>query len=165
MKKIIPGNITKAQKAYLIGKRYENEKKLRAGAPEGNSNAKKQYVENHHIDLPKAQRTTRYKLAQEYGINESTVQENEKFAKGLDVLPETEGMSCFATPPCPILDNATEMAKPFDKRPIDWLRLPSTSQFIETLEAVRKSHRSELVNQVNGIGTWLHEDIALEFAR
>lgn len=64
-----------------------------------------------------------------------------------------------------IMVNATEMAKPFDKRPIDWLRLPSTSQFIETLEAVRKSHRSELVNQVNGIGTWLHEDVAIEFAR
>ena len=45
--------------------------------------------------------------------------------------------------------NATEMTKPFNKRPIDWLRLPSTDMFIKELEAVRKSHRSELVNKVN----------------
>ncbi len=99
MKKIIPGNATESQKAYLIGKRYENEKKLRAGAPEGNSNAKKQYGKNYHIDLPKAHRTTSFILGEEYGISEKIVRDNEKFAKGLDVLPETEGMSCFATPP------------------------------------------------------------------
>lgn len=64
-----------------------------------------------------------------------------------------------------VMVNATEMAKPFGKRPIDWLRLPSTTQFIDTLQAVRKSHRSELVNQINGVGTWFHEDVTIEFAR
>lgn len=67
--------------------------------------------------------------------------------------------------------NATEMAKPFGKRPVDWLRLPATKDFIHTLSTVRKSHSEELVKTINGgttatgKGTWLHEDVALEFAR
>lgn len=64
-----------------------------------------------------------------------------------------------------IMVNATEMAKPFRKRPAKWLELPSTLQFIESLEAIRKSDRSDLVKQVNGVGTWFTEDVALEFAR
>jgi phage antirepressor YoqD-like protein len=66
--------------------------------------------------------------------------------------------------------NATEMAKPFDKRPVDWLRLPSTNSFIEELSTVRKSHSDDYqaVKTINGganPGTWMHEDVALEFAR
>jgi hypothetical protein len=66
--------------------------------------------------------------------------------------------------------NATEMAKPFGKRPIDYLRLPSTNELIGAI--VRKSHISE--NQLiiskqgsteNGGGTWLHEDVAIDFAQ
>jgi hypothetical protein len=66
--------------------------------------------------------------------------------------------------------NATQMAKPFNKRPVDYLRLPSTNELISAI--VRKSHISE--NQLviskqgsteNGGGTWLHEDIALDFAQ
>lgn len=63
--------------------------------------------------------------------------------------------------------NATQMAKPFGKRTAEWLRLPSTKEFIATLEAIKapmgKSHT--FVETINGIGTWLHEDVALEFAR
>lgn len=61
--------------------------------------------------------------------------------------------------------NATQMAKPFgsDKSPRYFLRLPSTKEYIAALEAVRKSHR--LIETLNGIGTWMHEDVALEFAR
>ncbi|MEN7549322.1 phage antirepressor KilAC domain-containing protein [Rapidithrix thailandica] len=69
-----------------------------------------------------------------------------------------------------IMINATQMAKPFGKRPIDWLRLPSTMEYITTLSTVRKSHSdpNTLVKRMNGgknPGTWLHEDVALEFAR
>lgn len=64
-----------------------------------------------------------------------------------------------------VMVNATEMAKPFNKRPAKWLELPSTTQFIDSLIAVRKSDRSKLIQQINGIGTWFHEDVALEFAR
>lgn len=63
--------------------------------------------------------------------------------------------------------NATQMAKPFGKRTSEWLRLPSTKAFLTVLESIKspmgKSHR--LVEAINGIGTWFHEDVALEFAR
>ena len=59
--------------------------------------------------------------------------------------------------------NATQMAKPFGKRPAKWLELPTTKEFIAELGAIRKSDR--LIESINGIGTWFHEDVALEFAR
>ena len=69
-----------------------------------------------------------------------------------------------------IMINATEMAKPFNKRPIDYLRLPTTIDLISAI--VRKSHISEnqliITKQgsaVNGGGTWMHEDVALDFAQ
>lgn len=40
-----------------------------------------------------------------------------------------------------VMINATEMAKAFDKRPIDYLRLPSTNELINA--KVRKSHICE----------------------
>jgi len=67
--------------------------------------------------------------------------------------------------------NATEMAKPFSKRPIDWLRLPATIAYLDTLSEVRKSHitfvKTVKGNHADGTpqGTWMHEDVALEFAR
>lgn len=64
-----------------------------------------------------------------------------------------------------VMVNATQMAKSFGKKTRNWLDLPSTTQFIDTLIAVRKSDRSELVKAINGVGTWMHEDVALEFAR
>lgn len=62
-----------------------------------------------------------------------------------------------------VMVNATEMARPFGKRPAKWLELPSTENYINTLKAIRKSDR--LIDTVNGVGTWMHEDVALEFAR
>lgn len=59
--------------------------------------------------------------------------------------------------------NATEMSRAFGKRPAKWLELPSTKEYINTLEAVRLSDR--LIITVNGVGTWMHEDVAIEFAR
>lgn len=62
-----------------------------------------------------------------------------------------------------VMVNATEMARPFDKRPGKWLELPSTQDYLSTLRAIRFSDR--LIDSVNGVGTWMHEDVALEFAR
>lgn len=62
-----------------------------------------------------------------------------------------------------VMVNATQMAKKFGKRPAKWLELPSTEEFLNQLRAIRKSDR--LVETVNGIGTWMHEDVAIEFAR
>lgn len=66
--------------------------------------------------------------------------------------------------------NATKMAKPFGKRPVDWMNLPSTNEFLQVLSNVRKSDISKLVitkqgSSVYGGGTWMHKDVAIEFAR
>lgn len=97
-----------------------------------------------------------------------------------------------------VMVNATQMAKPFGKRPNDYLNLPSTNELIKAItrkpgksdnqtvktntrksgiadnQAVKaivgKSHFDE--NQIvrskrggNNPGTWLHEDLALDFAK
>lgn len=69
--------------------------------------------------------------------------------------------------------NATEMAKYFGKKPINFLKLESTIEFIAELNSeVTKNNFVD--NQIiitnkggdNGGGSsWFHEDIALEFAR
>ncbi len=66
-----------------------------------------------------------------------------------------------------VMVNATEMAKPFGKRIIDWLNNQSTKNFIAALCEVRKSVSSDLVKVIHGDngGTWMHEDVAMEFAR
>ena len=68
--------------------------------------------------------------------------------------------------------NATEMAKPFKKRPNDWLSLPSTKKYLNVFESdarfsgitptiTVKGNRSDGTRQ----GTWMHRWVALEFAR
>lgn len=67
-----------------------------------------------------------------------------------------------------VMINATEMAKSFDKRPVDWLQNQSTIAFLNELSKVRKSTLTDLVQVTKGgnnPGTWMHEDVALEFAR
>lgn len=65
--------------------------------------------------------------------------------------------------------NATQMAKPFGKRPVDWLRFQSSKEFIAALSEVRNHTSADLVKVIKGgngkQGTWLHEDVAIEFAR
>jgi hypothetical protein len=63
------------------------------------------------------------------------------------------------------------MAKPFGKKPNDWLRLPATISFLETLSSVRKSDTSDyqpiirkMGSPASGGGTWFHEDVAIEYA-
>lgn len=70
-----------------------------------------------------------------------------------------------------VMVNATQMAKPFNKVPKDWLRTKQTQEFISTLSAVRQICPTQLVEVRQGNstsyeqGTWMHEDVALEFAR
>ena len=66
--------------------------------------------------------------------------------------------------------NATEMAKPFgdSKRAKNWLALDSTSEFLGVLSKGRNLPLADLVIVTKGgnnPGTWMHEDVALEFAR
>lgn len=74
-----------------------------------------------------------------------------------------------------IMINATEMAKPFGKRTNDWLSNKQTQEFLNELSSVRQipvtgNSATTLVKVVQGgnpelQGTWMHEDVALEFAR
>ena len=64
--------------------------------------------------------------------------------------------------------NATQMAKKFSKLPADWTRQKSTKEFISALMTARGIHiATDLLRVVNGDkgATWMHEDVALEFAR
>lgn len=71
-----------------------------------------------------------------------------------------------------VMVNATQMAKAFGKRPAKWLELPSTKEFLKELRLsdIRKSDITLVLTQKGNSsdfqqGTWMHEDVALEFAR
>ena len=67
-----------------------------------------------------------------------------------------------------VMVNATEMAKPFGKSARGWLRNQQSEEFINELAALRNCNATDLVvvkNGGNNFGTWMHEDVALEFAR
>lgn len=67
-----------------------------------------------------------------------------------------------------LMVNATEMAKPFGKRPVDWLKTSQSKEIIKELSKVKNITLADLVRVVKGTdnpGTWMHEDVALEFAR
>lgn len=67
-----------------------------------------------------------------------------------------------------IMINATEMAKPFCKKPYDWLRTDQATEIIQALSASKKCEATDLINVINGgnnFGTWMHEDVALLFAQ
>ena len=66
-----------------------------------------------------------------------------------------------------VMVNATEMAKPFAKRATHWLNNQQTKDFVSALSGVRNLTPSDLVKVTNGDngGTWMHEDVAIEFAR
>lgn len=64
--------------------------------------------------------------------------------------------------------NATEMAKPFNKEPYSYLRTASTKEFIEALSQSANLRSENFYYTSNGganPGTWMHEDVALDFAQ
>jgi N6-adenosine-specific RNA methylase IME4 len=69
-------NVTEPQKAYLIGKKYENEKQR-----EGRPNTKLEQ----NVPVSTAER-----LGEEFGISHIQVKRNEDFAKGVDLLANVE---------------------------------------------------------------------------
>lgn len=68
-----------------------------------------------------------------------------------------------------IMVNATQMVAPFKKTVRDWTRLKSTQDFLEALSTDKHICLSLLINTIKGgngeQGTWMQEDVALEFAR
>lgn len=64
--------------------------------------------------------------------------------------------------------NATEMGKSFGKQPVHWLNQSGTNEFISELSKLRNRSLADLVVVIKGgvnPGTWMHEDVALEFSR
>jgi len=62
--------------------------------------------------------------------------------------------------------NATQMAKPFGKLPNEFLRLPSTTTLIKAIAGKSRIALNQLVvtkRGGNNPGTWMHEDVALDF--
>lgn len=67
-----------------------------------------------------------------------------------------------------VMVNATEMAKSFGKKPLEWLSNNQTKELIASLSAKVGIPTLELVKVQKGgnhSGTWLHEDLALVFAQ
>ncbi|MBB1150427.1 phage antirepressor KilAC domain-containing protein [Myroides sp. NP-2] len=67
-----------------------------------------------------------------------------------------------------VMVNATQMAKPFGKTTKDYLRTQSSDELISALSARLKCLPTDLLIVKNGgtnPGTWMHEDIALDFAQ
>lgn len=67
-----------------------------------------------------------------------------------------------------VMINATEMAKQFDKRPNDFLNLSSTEEFIKVITNKNGIAQNQVIKTIRGgnnSGTWMCEDLALEFAR
>lgn len=61
---------------------------------------------------------------------------------------------------------ATEAAKRYGKRPIDWIRLDDTQEYMEVLaEELRISEPKSLIKAKRNSGTWLHPKLAVSFAR
>lgn len=64
--------------------------------------------------------------------------------------------------------NATTVAAHFGRRPVDWLALDSTKDYIAHLGAVLNCEESSLLRTKagrHGGGTWLHPKLAVAFAR
>lgn len=69
-----------------------------------------------------------------------------------------------------VMLSATKMAKPFGKFPADWLRQKSTKEYVEAVASETQIPISQLVitkkgNDGTEQGTWMHKDVAMEFAR
>jgi phage antirepressor YoqD-like protein len=65
-----------------------------------------------------------------------------------------------------VMVNATEMAKPFGKSVKDWTRLQSTDDYLNALKSTKgQISLLDVTRGGHNPGTWMHEDVALEFAR
>ena len=90
--------------------------------------------------------------------------------KNLQIFNYNETPVSFQIRDGTLMVNATEVAKLFDKRPNDFLNLPSTQKKIKTII----NRHGLVINQLvitkrgspkEGGGTWLNEDLATSFAQ
>ncbi|MCT4151332.1 phage antirepressor KilAC domain-containing protein [Elizabethkingia anophelis] len=67
-----------------------------------------------------------------------------------------------------VMVNATQMAKPFSKQPYEYLRLPTTNELIKAITGKSRIAENQVVKTIRGglnPGTWLNEDLAIDFAQ
>lgn len=65
-----------------------------------------------------------------------------------------------------LMANATAMCQAFNKRPVNWLDLPTTQRYISAIQA--KSQNLTLIHTRRGgesPGTWIHEKLILKLAQ
>ncbi|HZK88153.1 MAG TPA: hypothetical protein VFC27_03280 [Anaerovoracaceae bacterium] len=79
-------NINEDQKAYLIGKRYQEEKK-EEGRPKINNNVATVTT------LPSNNSRTEQKIAEQTQVSPKTVRNDEKFANAIDKVAENVGIN------------------------------------------------------------------------
>ena len=88
--------------------------------------------------------------------------------KNIQIFSYNDIPVSFQTGEGDLMINATQMAKPFGKRPVDFLKLDQTKAFLVEYSKVKKITLTDLVvirKGGNASGTWMNEDIGLEFAR
>lgn len=88
--------------------------------------------------------------------------------KNLQIFNYNEAPVSFQMGEGDLMINATQMSKNFGKRPVDFLKLDQTKEFLAEYSKVKKITLADLVvvrKGGNASGTWMHEDVALEFAR
>ena len=62
--------------------------------------------------------------------------------------------------------NATAAAEKFGKRPIDWVRLDETQNYLKALaDGLGISEPKSLIRARRNSGTWLHPKLAVRFAK
>ena len=67
-----------------------------------------------------------------------------------------------------LMVNATQMAKPFGKQPVEWLRFKQAQELIKAISEMGIHSSADLQIVRRGgrrQGTWFHEDVALLFAQ
>ncbi len=67
-----------------------------------------------------------------------------------------------------LMVNATEMAKPFGKRPVDWTKTDSAKSYMNALTKVKNLTLTDIQRVTKGgkePGTWFQKSVAMEFAR
>ena len=67
-----------------------------------------------------------------------------------------------------VMVNATQLAKPYGRRPNDYLSLPSTRQLVNAVTRKYGIDENQLVRTIQGgnnSGTWMHRLIVLDFCQ
>lgn len=103
--------------------------------------------------------------------NSSEILTSEPNEMGLSTIFNYNGNNvAFIKTSYGILINATDMARPYNKRPVDYLRQIYVNELVSTIVSQTHISKDQLVIKMrgsseNGGGTWLYEDVAIDFAQ